>query len=107
MPLTSDIEYCQKKHHEEKRRYDYNEKLRSADSRCVNHSADLRSSCAGCRAAAWMDMKTAMENESKQENVQPSISEHQGTTVHAEDSKPTVEVKEQSIRMPNIIKSER
>ena len=105
MPITSDIEYCQKKQEEEKRRYDYNEKLRSADSRCVNHSADLRSSCAACRAAAWMEMKTAMEQQPRQEIHQPSTKEE--TAANKDDFKSMDQVKEEPIRMPNVIKSER
>ena len=103
--MNSDAEYCASKYTLEINVYKYQGQLRSAGSRCTNHFANLRSSCAGCRAAAWMEMKTAMEQESRQENNQPSTKEE--TPANTDDVKPMDQVKEESIRMPNVIKSER
>ena len=103
--MNSDAEYCASKYTQEINVYKYQGQLRSASSRCTDHSANLRSSCAGCRAAAWMEMKTAMEQESRQEINQPSTKEE--TPANTDDVKPMDQVKEESIRMPNVIKSER
>ena len=102
-----DIQYCNKKLEEEQFRYQFQGQLRSAESRCVNHSANLRSSCAGCRASAWQDILNALENQLKEETTQLA-SQHQEIPADEAEPKPSmVRLKKEEIRMPNIIKSER
>ena len=82
--------------------YEYQSSLRSARSRCTDHNANLRSNCAGCRAAAWMEILHSMEDQPQTE-VQP-----EATQVKNEDVKEEPEdVKPQIIAMPNVIKTER
>ena len=81
--------------------YEYQSSLRSARTRCTDHTANLRSNCAGCRAAAWMDILHSMEDQPKTE-VQS-----EDTQVKTEDVKEEPEdVKPQIIAMPNVIKTE-
>ena len=102
-----EIKYCNKKLAEENFRYQFQGQLRSADSRCVNHNANLRSSCAGCRALAWQDIINAMENQLKEETTRPTSRHEERSTDEAELKPPMEQVKKEEIRMPNIIKSER
>ena len=102
-----ELQYCNKKLQEEKSRYDFQGQLRSAHSRCMNHSSNLRASCAGCRALAWQNILNALENQRKEETTQPT-SRQEERPANEEEPKPQMEqVKKEAIRMPNIIKSER
>ena len=82
--------------------YEYQCRLRSRRSRCSNHIANIRSTCAGCRAAGWMEILESTENNVKAE-AQPAVAEDTRSDVKEEntdDQKPV-------IRLPNVIKSER
>ena len=82
--------------------YEYQSQLRSRRSRCDDHVANIRSNCAGCRAAGWMEILESMENNLKTE-ARPAVAENTRSDVKQEntdDQKPV-------IRLPNVIKSER
>ena len=106
MNYTKPVQNCQMdlikaKLQKELDTYEYQSSLRSARTRCVNHTANLRSTCAGCRAAAWMDILHSMEDQPETE-VQSEETQVKNEDVkqEPEDEKPQI------IAMPNVIKTE-
>ena len=92
--------YIQSQIEKEEKLYKYRSKLRTRQ--CTNHAMNIRSQCAQCRAEFWKDCRRIMLEETQ------LASRQEETLTNQEDSKPsTGQVKEQPIKMVNVIKSER
>ena len=97
--------YIQAKIEQEEKLYKYRAKLRTRQ--CTNHVMNIRAACAQCRAEFWKNCRKIMQEEA----TQPA-SRHEETLANQEDSKPSTgqvkeqPIKEQPIKMVNVIKSE-